>query len=66
MNHKDKFLNYISLRQTSLLTEYLKYFPEDQYVFTDYRDQFNNIKQKLQEGYLSHFVRKEKELNEIN
>ena len=65
MNHNDKFLNYISLRQTRLLTEYLKFFPEDQYSFRLFRDQYNNIKQKLHDGYLSHFVKKEKELNEI-
>lgn len=65
MNHNDKFLNYIGLRQTRMLTEYLRYFPEDQYLFNEYRNQFNSIKYKLHEAYLSHFVRKEKEVKEI-
>jgi hypothetical protein len=66
MNYNDKFLNYIELRQTRLLSEYLNYFPEDQYTFKEYRDQFNSIKQKLHESYILHFVRREKELKEID
>tara|TARA_Y100000389_G_C17404978_1_gene487525 strand:+ start:1 stop:777 length:777 start_codon:yes stop_codon:yes gene_type:complete len=65
MNNNDKFLNYIGLRQSRMLTEYLRYFPEDQYLFNEYRNDFNHIKQKLHESYLSHFVRKEKEVKEI-
>ena len=65
MNHNDKFLNYIGLRQTRMLKEYLRFFPEDQYLFNEYRDQFNQIKSKLHESYLSHFVRKEREMKDI-
>ena len=65
MNYNDKFLNYIGLRQSRLLTEYLQYFPEDQYEFNKYREEFNIIKQRLHESYLSHFVRKQKSVKEI-
>ena len=60
MNHNDKFLNYISLRQNNLLKEYLKFFPEDGFLFNDYRTKFNSIKFELHESYLDVFVRKEK------
>jgi len=65
MNHNDKYLNYISLRQKHLLTEYLQYFPEDRFIFNEYRDEFNMIKFKLYERYVSKFIRKEIEMKEI-
>ena len=66
MNHNDKFLNYISLRQNNLLKEYLKFFPEDGFLFNDYRTKFNSIKFELHESYLDVFVRKEKTKDDVN
>ena len=66
MNYNDPYLNYIALRQSRLLSEYLKYFPEDQHIFQQYRIYFNVIKQELYESYVSHFIRKERELNNIS
>ena len=65
MNHNDKYLNYISLRQKNLLIEYLKYFPEERFTFNEYRDEFNLIKFKLYERYVSKFIRKEIEMKDI-
>jgi hypothetical protein len=65
MNHNDKYLNYISLRQKHLLTEYLNYFPEDRFIFNEYRDEFNMIKFKLYERYVSKFIRKEIDMKDI-
>ena len=65
MNHNDKYLNYISLRQKHLLTEYLQYFPEERFIFNEYRDEFNMIKFKLYERYVSKFIRKEIEMKDI-
>ena len=65
MNYNDKYLNYISLKQKRLLTEYLMYFPEDQYLFNEYREEFNSIKLKLYERYVSRFIRKEIETKDI-
>ena len=65
MNHNDKYMNYISLRQKNLLTEYLKYFPEDRFIFTKYREDFNMIKNKLYDRYVSKFIRKEIEMKDI-
>ena len=59
MNHNDKFLNYISLRQKRLLKEYLKYFPEDNYLFEKYREEFNNVKNTLYQRYVSRYIKKE-------
>ena len=66
MNHNDKFLSYIELRQKRLLKEYLKYFPEDSYQFEEYQRKFYIIKNNLYESYVSHFIKKECDLKEIN
>ena len=66
MNFNDPYLNYIALRQTRMLKDYLKYFPEDQHVFNQFRINFNIIKQKLYESYVNHFIRKEIEVSDID
>lgn len=58
MNNNDKYLNYISLKQKHLLTQYLMYFPEDRFLFDKYRDEFNHIKMILYERYVSRFIQK--------
>tara|TARA_Y100001935_G_scaffold254350_1_gene263127 strand:+ start:147 stop:1223 length:1077 start_codon:yes stop_codon:yes gene_type:complete len=65
MNHNDKYLNYILLKQKRLLSQYLIYFPEDRFLFDEYRDEFNAIKLKLYERYVSRFIRKEIETKDI-
>jgi hypothetical protein len=65
MKFNDKFLNYIELRQKSLLTEYLRFFPEEKHIINVYRDSFNNMKQKLYDDYVSMFIRKEITINDI-
>ena len=65
MNHNNKYLNYISLKQKRLLSQYLSYFPEDRFLFDEYRDEFNMIKIKLYERYVSRFIRKNIETKDI-
>ena len=65
MNHNDKYLNYILLKQKRLLSQYLIYFPEDRFLFDEYRGEFNTIKLKLYERYVSRFIRKEIETKDI-
>ena len=65
MNYNNKFLNYIALRQQGLLSEYLTYFPEDGNLFDQYRNEFNQIKIKLYDRYVSRFIKKEIETKEI-
>ena len=59
MNYNDKFLNYILLRQKRLLREYLIYFPEDSYLFDEYRNQYFVMKEALYNRYVSRYIRKE-------
>ena len=65
MNHNDKYLNYISLKQKRLLSQYLLYFPEDRFLFDEYREEFNNIKQLLHSRYVSRFIKKEIDTKDI-
>ena len=65
MNHNHKFMNYISLRQNNLLKEFLQYFPEESYLFNEYRDKFNYMKQLLFQSYINHFVKKNLEVKDI-
>ena len=65
MNHNDKYLNYISLKQKRLLSQYLLYFPEDRFTFDEYRDEFNKIKMLLYSRYVSRFIKKEIENKDI-
>ena len=66
MNYNDPYLNYIALRQSRLLKEYLTYFPEDNHNFDQYRNHFNIIKQKLYESYVSHFIKKTLEIKDVD
>tara|TARA_Y100000389_G_scaffold202565_1_gene248227 strand:+ start:361 stop:1503 length:1143 start_codon:yes stop_codon:yes gene_type:complete len=65
MNHNDKYLNYISLKQKRLLQNYLIYFPEDRFVFDEYKEEFNKIKMLLYSRYVSRFIKKEIETKDI-
>ena len=65
MNHNNKYLNYISLRQQKVLKEYLTYFPEDIDEFELYRNNFNHIKVRLYDRYVSRFIKKEIEIKDI-
>ena len=65
MNHNDKYLNYTSLKQKRLLSQYLLYFPEDRFLFDEYRDEFNKIKMLLYSRYVSRFIKKEIENKDI-
>tara|TARA_B100000686_G_C16805804_1_gene990248 strand:+ start:3546 stop:4622 length:1077 start_codon:yes stop_codon:yes gene_type:complete len=59
MNYNDKFMNYILLRQKRLLREYLLYFPEESYLFEEYRENYHSMKNKLYNRYVSRYIKKE-------
>ena len=40
--------------------QYLSYFPEDQYLFNEYRNKYNQIKDELYISYVDVFIKKEK------
>lgn len=65
MNYNNNFMNYISLKQNSKLSEYLTYFPENRYDFNDYDMRVINIKNKTYENYVNVFIKKTKELKDV-
>ena len=64
-NNNNKFFSYIELRRSFKLSEYLSYFPEEQYLFQNYMENYNKIKNELYESYVSLKVKKEKEWKDI-
>ena len=65
INYNDKLLHYIQLRQNGTLREYLNYFPEESYTFSQHRDTFNEIKFALLKTYCDHFIHKTLEKKDI-
>lgn len=65
INYNDKLLHYIQLRQNGTLREYLNYFPEESYLFTEYRETFNEMKYALLKTYCDHFIHKTMEKKDI-
>jgi hypothetical protein len=65
INNNNKFFSYIELRRTCKLSEYLKFFPEEQYLFDNYRNKYNLIKNELLNSYVSLKIKKEKNWSDI-
>tara|TARA_Y100001935_G_scaffold255657_1_gene270598 strand:+ start:3652 stop:4731 length:1080 start_codon:yes stop_codon:yes gene_type:complete len=65
INNNNKFFTYMELRRSYKLTEYLKFFPEEQYLFDNYRNKYNLIKDELYNSYVSLKIKKEKEWSDI-
>ena len=65
-NNSKAFYNYLELRNNKMIKHYLQYFPEESHLFTTYRDDYNSIRDDIFIGYLSHFVHKNKELQDIS
>lgn len=65
VNNNNKFFSYVELRRSFKLNEYLKYFPEEQYLFDVYRNNYNLIKKELYESYTSLKIKKEKNWSDI-
>lgn len=66
MNHNNKLMNYISLRQCGKLKEFLQFFPEESERFSNYRDEFHMIKDDLLNEYLANYLYKTKTFKEIS
>ena len=64
-NFNNKFLSYIELRQEWKLSEYLKYFPEERYIFNIYRDRYSEIKNKLYNSYVDLNIKKSITIREV-
>jgi len=57
-NTNNPCLNYLTLRNSGHLTEYLKYFPENRFEYTKYRDKIHKITKIIYQCYVGVFIRK--------
>ena len=55
---------YLHLRKTGKVKEFLKYYPETKKDFSYFRDQVHMFSNTLYENYVSCYIKKEKPLNE--
>jgi hypothetical protein len=56
---------YLTLRHSGKLPEYLKFFPEAKAEFSKYRDLVHMFTETLHKNYISCYIKKEKPLNEF-
>ena len=59
------YLNYLQIRQSGRLKEYLKYFPENVVDFTHYRDKIHSLTNDLYTNYKNVNVTKTKDKKEV-
>lgn len=59
VNNNNKFFSYLELRRTFNLSKYLEYFPEERYLFDNYRNKYNLIKNELYHSYISLKIKKD-------
>lgn len=64
-NNNNKFFSYLELRRDYKLSEYLKFFPEEQYTFDNYRKNYNSIKSELYDSYVSLKIKKETQWSDV-
>lgn len=64
-NTNNPCLNYLVLRNSGHLTNYLKLFPEYRFEFESYRKKVHSITQLLHQYYVSVFIHKEVEKKDI-
>ena len=57
-NNPKTFYNYIELRNSKLIKQYLSYFPEYEEEFQDYRDKIHRMTGLLHHCYVNYFIRK--------
>jgi hypothetical protein len=53
---------FLSLRKSGKISEYLKYYPENKYHFLDFKDEIHNFTYTLFTNYISCYIKKEKPL----
>ena len=64
-NTNNPCLNYLVLRNSGHLTNYLKLFPEFRFQFDEYRKKVHSITQLLHQYYIAVFVKKEVDKKDI-
>ena len=64
-NTNNPLLNYLTLRHSGHLTNYLKLFPEERFRFDKYRKQVHQLTGILHQFYLNVFVHKQIDKKDI-
>lgn len=64
-NTNNSCLNYLILRNSGYLTQYLKMFPEYRFEFNTYRNRLHDITKQLYEYYKHVFISKDLEKSDI-
>ena len=64
-NTNNPCLNYLTLRNSGYLTNYLKIFPEYRFKYKEYRNKVHSITQLLHQYYVAVFVKKEVDKSDI-
>jgi hypothetical protein len=65
INMNNHLLNYIELRRNGNLKKYLRYFPEHNHLFNNYKDKIHGLTNDLFTIYKNVFVHKSMDKNEI-
>ena len=65
INMNNHLLNYIELRQNGNLKKYIRYFPEHQHLFNNYRDKIHDLSNELFLTYKNVFIYKKMDKKEI-
>ena len=64
-NHPKLQYQYLSLRQSGKMTEYLQYYKEHKKPFNDFRNMIHDYTNELFANYIRCYIKKEKELKEF-
>ena len=65
INMNNHLLNYIELRRNNNLKKYLRYYPEHQHLFNDYKEKLHNLSNELYTTYKNVFVHRTMDKKEI-
>mgnify|MGYP001243541727 CR=1 FL=1 len=65
MNTNNHCLNYIELRRNGNLKKYLRYFPEHQHLFDNYREKIHSLSNDLFTNYKNTFIYKSMDKKDI-
>jgi len=65
INMNNHLLNYIELRRNSNLKKYLRYFPEHNHLFNEYKEKLHLLSNELFNTYKNVFIHKSLEKNDI-
>ena len=65
-NHPKLQYQYLCLRKSGKISQYLHYYPESKQEFAVFRDKVHDFTRKLRDNYISCYIRKERPLMEYS